>query len=587
MEVYQESVSDLPLLSHYIDASTLMSHLNSHYPVHGNWVGPDIGRLVKGWLLYIISECDHRLYTVEDWASCHIHTLRVCLDYPPLQASAFQDDRLGKVLEIFSQDATWETFQGTYTHELLRLYSLETDIVRVDSVNVPSYRSSKEGSLFQYGHHKRHQPDTVQLKTMLVSLDPLSLPLSVYTVPGNRNDEMLYVPTIKQAELSLGKRGILYVGDSKMANPTTSSYLVSGQNYYLNPLSEPYLSKKDLQMGIEMALADTPNIVSIIDEETKNDKEDSLQLIAKVYELPKRQRSYTLVNQEEVSWEERLILILSPQHAQSEIQDLDTRLQSAQKELLERFLPRKHRRVWLQGNDKDEKNAQAFVDNLLEKKRLKGLLEVQIIQPKPQIEENLKETKEKTKKQAKKQELPLSIRVKPFIEQIDKIKSYAGWRAYSTNAPVDKLPTTQVLKCYREQFRIEHQFHRLLTKTTDLLPIYLKDEERIKALIRVLILALQFVSIIQHNARMTLGEQKAALTDIVPGNKGRKVEKPTTEALLKRFKNISVVHIKIINQQPTAVLTNFDPIHKIILNILRCPDDLYDKFTVLFNMSMN
>jgi hypothetical protein len=44
---------------------------------------------------------------------------------------------------------------------------------------------------------------------------------------------------------------------------------------------------------------------------------------------------------------------------------------------------------------------------------------------------------------------------------------------------------------------------------------------------------------------MTLGEQKAALTDIVPGNKGRKVEKPTTEALLKRFKFISVVHILI------------------------------------------
>jgi hypothetical protein len=96
--------------------------------------------------------------------------------------------------------------------------------------------------------------------------------------------------------MSFSKRGILYVGDSKMANPTTSSYLVSGQNYYLNPLSEPSLSKKDLQMGIEMALADTPNIVSIIDEEAKNDKEGALQLIAKVYELPKRQRSYTLVN---------------------------------------------------------------------------------------------------------------------------------------------------------------------------------------------------------------------------------------------------------------------------------------------------
>jgi transposase len=604
MEVYQESVSDIPLLSHYIDQSSLVCQLNTHYPVHGNWVGPDIGILVKGWLLYIISECDHRLYTVEDWARGHLHTLRVCLGDPSLQASAFQDDRLGKILEIFSQDESWETFQGSYTGELLRLYSLETDIVRVDSVNVPSYRSSKEGSLFQYGHHKKHQADTVQLKAMLLSLDPLSLPLSVYTVAGNRNDEILYVPTIKQAELSLGKKGILYVGDSKMANLTTSSYLVSGQNYYLNPLSEPFLSKKDLEKGIERALADAQNIISIMEEQTEDNKALRPQLIAKVYELPKRQRTYTPETQEEVIWEERVALILSPPHAQSEIQDLDNRLQSAQKELLERFLPRKHRHVWLKGNDKDEKNAQAFVDNLLEKKRLKGLLEVEIIRPKPQTEQiepqteqnDVGQTKQQAKKRGKKQpkikkvkeeQPPLSIRVKPLMEEIDKVKSYAGWRAYGTNAPVEKLPTTQILKCYREQFRIEHQFHRLLTKTTDLLPIYLKDELRIKALIRVLILALQFVSIIQHTARETLNENKMALTDIVPGNKRRKVEKPTTEALLKRFKNISIVHFSITNQQPTAVLTNFDPIHQIILNILRCPDDLYDKFTVLFNMSMN
>lgn len=569
MEVYQEQVSDLPLLSHFIDKSNLMRHINNQYPTHGNWVGPDIGRLLKGWLLYIISECDHRLYTVEDWAAVHIHSLRVCLDYPELEAKAFQDDRLGKLLEIFSQDALWSTFQSAYTGELLRLYSLEADVVRVDSVNVPSYRSAKEGSLFQYGHHKRHQADTVHLKTMLVTLDPLSLPLSVYTVAGNRNDETIYVPTIQEAELSIGKKGILYVGDSKMANPTTSSYLVLGQNYYLNPLSEPYLSKKDFERYIQTALADTQNIVSVMETTPKE-----VILVAKMYELPKRQRTFTLDNQERLTWEDRVILILSPQHAQSEIQDLDNRLQSVQKELLERFLPRKYRRVWLQGNDKDEKNAQDFINNLLEKKRLKGLLDVQIVHT--DIEQ-----------QDQKQAIPLSIRLKRMTQEIDQLKSYAGWRAYCTNAPVHKLPTTQILKCYREQFRIEHQFHRLLTKTTDLLPIYLKDEERIKSLIRILILALQFVCIIQHTARQTLNESNEVLTDIVPGNKGRKVVKPTTEALLKRFKNISIVHINVDNLEPTALLTNFDPTHQIILNILRCPDDLYYKFTLLFNLSMN
>jgi transposase len=589
MEVYHERISDLPILSHYIDKSMLVMSLNDHYSTHGNWIGPNIGLLLKGWLLYIISECDHRLYTVEDWASLHIHTLRVCLDCPELQASAFQDDRLGKLLEIFSQDKAWETFQGSYTGNLLRIYSLQTDVARVDSVNVPSYRSSKEGSLFQYGHHKKHQPDTVQLKTMLVSLDPLSLPLGVCTVAGNRNDELLYIPAIKQAEISFGhlrKTGVLYVGDGKMANAATSSYLVSGNNYYLNPLTEPFFHKSDLQINLDKAFADASNIISVMEEvSADNGKNSPPKLIAKVYELPPRQRSYFLTEtQQNITWDERVILILSPQHAQNDRQDLEMRLNKVQKELLERFLPRKYRRVWLQGQDKDEQNAQAFVDNLLEKNRLKGLLDVQIIYAEP--ENDLKRSKG-GKGGVKKEVIPLSIKVQPVTQAIEQAKSYMGWRAYGTNAPFDRLPPTQVLKCYRDQFRIEHQFHRLLTKTTDLLPIYLKDEERIKALIRILILALQFVCIIQHTTRQTLSEGNLVLTDIVPGNKGRKVENPTAEALLKRFKNISITNVKIAKEEQTAILTHFDPVHQIILNILPSPDDLYLNFNLLFNMSMN
>ena len=571
MEVYQEKVGDLPLISYYIDQSNLVDELNNFYPLHGNWSGPPIGQLVKGWLLYIISECDHRLYTVEDWSRLHLQTLRVCLGCPDLEASAFQDDRLGKLLELFSQDTKWSSFQSSYNKHLLRLYSLETQTLRVDSVNVPSYRSNKVGSLFQYGHHKSHQAHTAQLKTMLVTLDPLSLPLCTYTVEGNRSDEVMYVPAIKQAQSSLTESGLLYVGDSKMANPTTSAYLASGGNYYLNPLSPPYFRKNDLEQGLDIAFCDASNIVLVTEKEEKTKEE---VLIAKVYELPSRER---FDEEQDLKWNERLILILSPQHAKQQIQDLEERLSRTHKALLERFLPRRYRKVWLQDNEKDEKKAQDFVDKLLEKERVKEYLDVQIIKSDPQS----------LHKQTKDNPIPLSIRVKPIEEAIKKDKNYAGWRAYGTNAPTDRLPAEEVLKCYREQFRIEHQFHRLLTKTTDLLPIYLKDEERIRALIKLLILALQFVCIIQCIARKTLNDEKLTLNNLVPGNKGRKVEKPTTEALLKRFNPIGIVWVKLPNQNAIVVLTNFDPIHQQILYSLKCPQDIYLTFSVLFNMSMN
>jgi transposase len=42
------------------------------------------------------------------------------------------------------------------------------------------------------------------------------MPLATLVVPGNRADDGLYVPAISQSREVLGRRGVLYIGDSKM-----------------------------------------------------------------------------------------------------------------------------------------------------------------------------------------------------------------------------------------------------------------------------------------------------------------------------------------------------------------------------------
>ena len=79
METRYEELSDLPLLGYLINQSPLEKCLDDNFPTHGNWRGPSVSKLMIGWLMYIISECDHRLYAVEDWASGHINTLRKVL----------------------------------------------------------------------------------------------------------------------------------------------------------------------------------------------------------------------------------------------------------------------------------------------------------------------------------------------------------------------------------------------------------------------------------------------------------------------------------------------------------------------------
>ena len=75
---------------------------------------------------------------------------------------------------------------------------------------------------------------------MLSSLDPLGLPLATAVVPGHHADDPLYIPAVRQVRASLGQRGLLYVGDCKMAALVTRAYLHAGQDFYMCPLSVVY-----------------------------------------------------------------------------------------------------------------------------------------------------------------------------------------------------------------------------------------------------------------------------------------------------------------------------------------------------------
>lgn len=75
--------------------------------------------------------------------------------------------------------------------------------VRVDSTTANGYWEVTEDGLFQFGHSKDHRPDLPQLNVMLATLDPLVMPVVVDVVPGQRNDEPLYLPIIERVRASV------------------------------------------------------------------------------------------------------------------------------------------------------------------------------------------------------------------------------------------------------------------------------------------------------------------------------------------------------------------------------------------------
>jgi len=67
-DVYTERIDDVPLLVRQQEAMTVPQVLDEAIIPHGNWQGLSVGWVTTGWLTYILSEADHRMCEVEEWA---------------------------------------------------------------------------------------------------------------------------------------------------------------------------------------------------------------------------------------------------------------------------------------------------------------------------------------------------------------------------------------------------------------------------------------------------------------------------------------------------------------------------------------
>jgi transposase len=554
MDIHQEQVGDLIVLGQVLKQSGLVEILDEHYSLHGNWQGPSVGQLTLGWLMYILSECDHRLSEVESWAERHILSLRWATGYEQLQAGHFQDDRLGRILEYFSEPAKWEAFHSQLNRHLLRIYDLRPRIARLDSVNVTSFRDAE--GLFQFGARKKHQAELPQLKVMLASLDPLGMPICCQTIGGHRADDQLYLPAIKQAQQSLPGQGMLYVGDSKLGNLANFASIAASDNYYLCPLSQKQYPPEQLANSLMQMQEQGPALA--VSASSQEDK-----ILALVYELAPLKASYTDEQGQDFSWTQRLFLVQSPEHARRQQDQIRENIRQAKITIAERFLPKQGRKTL---RVDDWPLAEAFVDQVLKKYKVQHLLEVQL---------------QAGIVQDKALSAPLKVHIQENTTAIQQALHLKGWRVFATNAAPAMLDAAEMIRCYHNEYLIEQQFHRLLTKATALMPLFLRKDNRIEALIRLLCLALQLGSIMQHTARQNLKNNQQALTGIVPGNPGRKVKQPTCEAMLKAFCAVAVVWVVLAGQIQPKVL-HLRPVNTRILIALGLNPDLYLHFALSF-----
>jgi transposase len=556
--IFTERVDDIPLLIEQMKQMDLPTLIDTHFPAHGNWYGLSMGWISTIWLSSIVSQGDHRLSHVEPWVANRLWTLQTASEQE-VERLDFTDDRLEIVLRHLSNDERWIAFENALNQHTIRVYDLSTARVHVDSTTANAYARVSEEGLFQFGHSKDHRPDLPQVKIMQAVLDPLAMPLATDIVSGERADDPLYIPCIERVQESLQRRGLLFVGDCKMAAHDTRAFIALAGDYYLCPLPQMQLGEGELEAALERVWSGEQELTSVFRE----DEHGKAKLIAQGYES-KRPMSVEVEGPPR-EWTERRLVVRSLRHARAGEAALRARVAKA-KVQVEALNQRGRGRKRFE----DIEALRQAANEIVQRHRVEDFLWLRYDQH--TTTRQVRAYKERPAYTQEERQATVEVRVDE--DALESAVRRLGWRIYSTNQPLEQLSLEQAVLAYRSEYLVERSLGRLKGRPLSLRPMYVQRDDHATGLIRLLSIALRVLTLLEFVVRRGLAAEETTLSGLYASNPKRETARPTAERLLAAFKEITLTVIEGASQVYRH-LTALSPLQERILELLGFSSRVY------------
>jgi transposase len=564
LTILSARVDDIPLLLAQLERMGMQPLLDDHFPTPGHGVGRSLGWVTVVWVTHLLSQADHRLNHVEPWTEQRLHTLRGCLG-PRVHPLDGSDDRLAAVLEALSDDPRWRAFEGALTRQLLRVYDLQPTRVRVDSTTASGYWSVTTDGLVQFGHRQDHRPDLPQVKMMLSALDPLGLPLATDVVSGQRADAPLDVPAMARVRESLGRRGLLYVGDCKMGAVETRAFLQAGGDYDLCPLSEIQLPPALLAGDLAPVWTGEHPLLPIAREPPDGPREP-------IAEGDERREAVTaVVAGAPCPWTARRLVIRSRPLAQAGETALRARLVNAQAAVAALNERRRGQRRVTALPALQEAGAASLARDQVQ--GVLGVSDEEHLPPRPLRRDGSRPATVRA-------ERVVQVRASVDQEALEAAVRQWGWRVSAANAPVDQLSLAQAVLASRHEDLLERDRGRLKGHPLSLTPMDLARENHATGVIRLLSGGLRALTRRELVGRRRLATARTALVGWYAGQPKRATAHPTTERLLAACQELTLTIIREghrrrypltpLSRVQYRMLTRLD--FPVAISMRRCPE---------------
>ena len=565
-----ERVDDIPLLLGFMQQLNFPDLLERHLGSHHLHRGLSNGWLATVWLAFLLSQSNHRKVSVQDWASNHAHTLEGLIGQP-LGPVEFGDDRLSIILRRL-RDADWSALEADLWQATCEVYEISYQCVRLDSTTSFGYHAITPNGLMQRGHSKDHRPDLPQLKLMAAAAQPTSHMLACDIVPGQSADDPLYLPLIRRVRQQLRQHGLLYTGDCKMSALATRAELVAEKDYYLMPLPRTGDSADQIEAWIEEAALGKQALQNL----TRANEKGKRVVFARAYE---RQRSQSgTVGEREVAWTERVQVIRSLELAKRQAQRLDEHLAEAVTALRALTPPvgRGHKQY------RDEEALRAAVAAIEEEHRVAGLLTV-TWQREEQRQNRYRGPGRGGPGRPKYTTTKVRYvigEVQPNEAAIEQAKARQGWRVQVTNLPASRWNLREAVLLYNGGWSVERDFHLLKDQPLGIQPLFVREEEQIVGLTRLLTIALRVLTLSELQVRSGLSETEEALSGLYEGQPHRATAYPTAGRCLKAISRMEITAMRVESGNDVLWhLTELPPLLKRIMKLLHLSPTLYTRLT--------
>ena len=553
IKIQTERIDDIVLLLNVMMQMELPQLLNEHLPRHWKQEGLDWGWVIVIWLSYIISEGDHRKVVVREWVEQRRETIeQVC--GIKIGESDFSDDRLSIALKHLSKEEKWQGIEQNLNRRTVKIYRLEAETMRMDATTISGEHLVSEKGLFQFGYSK-DDPELAQVKLMMATMDPLGIPIATKVVSGEQSDDGLYIPVFESSRASLGGTNLMWVGDSKMGALGTRSHIHYHQHYYLVPLARTGETPKLLGQWLR-EVRQTENRLYQVNTK-RYDGSEGAQL--KGYRIERVVEGQTPEGYG-ICWQEQVFLVHSLTHEQRQRQGLEKRLQTATEKLL-RLTPNVGR-----GRKQiaDENVLIQKANTILKFHQVECLLDYAFI------------FEPQTKTHQSRYQITQVNRCQIEIEEY---QQNFGWRLYVSNAPVERLSFEQAVLTYRDEWIVEHGFHRFKGKSLGANPMFVHRDDQVQGLLNLLSLGLRLLTLIEFVVHRQLSLSQQHLQGLYPENPKKTTMHPSTERILKSFDNITLTIVDL-EGHTYRHLTPLSPLQEQIIQLLGFSPHIYTDLLV-------